>query len=334
MDRSMKRVAWPRETLPPAIEGPRPFPYPNGWFALCYSHELKRGRVRIAPFMGSDLVLYRGASGIAHAVSPYCPHLGAHLGHGGKVDGEDLVCPFHGLAYGPDGACVRTPFGPPPRAALDTWPVQERNGAIFVWRDHLGRMPDRDVPEIDATGFSKQRRHCSELGGYAHDVAENLSDFAHFDYLHGFSDAEMTHGIEDNLLVSHLTGQWFGTPIRIRFVSHGLGFSVGECHIPRLGVKMIQRAYATPTAPLKWTLRWTDAVQVSLFNMLPAGLRRLMNELTISILHRIFAGIVAQDHEIWANRRFDPHPRLLAREATISTCRRWMMQFYPDQPVR
>ncbi|CAD5920211.1 Phenylpropionate dioxygenase and related ring-hydroxylating dioxygenases, large terminal subunit [Streptomyces sp. KY75] len=93
-------------------------------------------------------MLYRLGSGSLRAVRPYCPHLGAHLGLA-KVDGDDLVCPFHAFAFGPDGACVRTGYGtPPPRSTLTRLPVHEANGAVFVWRHYDGREPDWEIPPL------------------------------------------------------------------------------------------------------------------------------------------------------------------------------------------
>ncbi|KVT12745.1 2Fe-2S ferredoxin [Burkholderia sp. MSMB1078WGS] len=318
----------------PVIEGPRPLPYPNGWFALCFSDELKRASVRAVPFMGSDLVLYRTAAGIAHAVTPYCPHLGAHLGHGGKVDGEDLICPFHGLAYGPDGACVRSPFGPtPPRAALDTWLVRERGGVLLVWRDHLGRAPDWEMPDFDATGFSRARRSCYELGGYAHDMIENSSDIRHFPHLHGFTDVAMRHEVGRHHLTIDLTARWKGVDVHLRMTSHGLGHVHGETDVPRFGAKVITRSYATPTAPLKWTLRWTDVMRVARIDALPPFLRQPLYALLAGIAHHWFVRVVRADFPIWSNRRYLARPMLTAGEDATAALRRWMMQFYPEQPV-
>lgn len=200
--------------LQPIIAERRPLPWPNGWFALCPSEELRRGEVQIAPFMGSELVLYRTASGAACAVSPYCPHLGAHLGHGGKVEGEDLVCPFHGFAYGPGGACVRVPGGgKPPPAKLEQWRVQERSGMVMVWRDHLGREPDWEIPDFDTTGYSPGRMSRQDMGGYAHDLAENSADLNHFAYLHGFSDVAMRHEVDRHRMRFTLTARWHGVDI-------------------------------------------------------------------------------------------------------------------------
>ncbi len=44
---------------------------------------------------GVDLVLFRTESGKAVGTDPYCPHLGAHLGYGGQIEGETIRCPFH-----------------------------------------------------------------------------------------------------------------------------------------------------------------------------------------------------------------------------------------------
>ena len=37
-----------------------PFPIPNGWFQVEWSHELKAGDVKPLKYFGKDLVLFRG----------------------------------------------------------------------------------------------------------------------------------------------------------------------------------------------------------------------------------------------------------------------------------
>lgn len=64
-------------------------PYPNGWFALCPSSQLKRGQLLSVPFMGNELLVYRTQSGQVRVTEPYCPHLGAHLGYGGQSAGRE-----------------------------------------------------------------------------------------------------------------------------------------------------------------------------------------------------------------------------------------------------
>src|SRR6185369_8695239 len=72
-----------------------PLPVPFGWFFVAYSHELKPGELRNVQYFGQEWVQFRTEQGEMGMVDPYCPHLGAHIGHGGKVDGESIRCPFH-----------------------------------------------------------------------------------------------------------------------------------------------------------------------------------------------------------------------------------------------
>ena len=60
--------------------------------ALC--HELRAGAVLTRQFMDREIVVFRTESGTVCAAEAYCPHLGAHLGHGGEVCGEDCVVRF------------------------------------------------------------------------------------------------------------------------------------------------------------------------------------------------------------------------------------------------
>mgnify|MGYP000650348235 FL=1 len=96
-------------------------PYPNSWFVVAFSHELAPGGVMPLHYFGQELVLFRTEDGAARVLDAYCPHLGAHLGCGGVVQGNKLRCPFHGWQFaGESGQCVEVPFAAkiPPRAGL------------------------------------------------------------------------------------------------------------------------------------------------------------------------------------------------------------------------
>ncbi|HVM63785.1 MAG TPA: Rieske 2Fe-2S domain-containing protein, partial [Acidimicrobiales bacterium] len=69
-------------------------PYPDGWYLLCESAAVGKGDVVPLRYFGRDLVLYRTEQGRAVVVDAHCPHMGAHLGYGGVVDGEGIRCPF------------------------------------------------------------------------------------------------------------------------------------------------------------------------------------------------------------------------------------------------
>jgi nitrite reductase/ring-hydroxylating ferredoxin subunit len=72
-----------------------PAPYPNGWYHVCDAEELVGGQVLAITALGREMVGFRGANGVAGVLHAFCPHLGTHLGHGGRVEGDTLVCPYH-----------------------------------------------------------------------------------------------------------------------------------------------------------------------------------------------------------------------------------------------
>ena len=60
---------------------------------------------------GLNLAVFRGDTGDAHIVDAYCPHMGANLGVGGRVEGDCIECPFHGWKFrGYDGQCTEIPY--------------------------------------------------------------------------------------------------------------------------------------------------------------------------------------------------------------------------------
>jgi len=68
--------------------------YPNGWAQVAYSEELPPGGVMPLQYFGRDLVLFRTESGAPQVLDAHCGHMGAHLGHGGRVEGDSIVCHF------------------------------------------------------------------------------------------------------------------------------------------------------------------------------------------------------------------------------------------------
>ena len=90
-----------------------PFPIPNGWFIVA---DVRRDRPRPGARRCTTSVATWCCSAPRPAspgvVDAYCPHLGAHLGVGGQVEGDCMRCPFHGWEFdGDSGACVEIPYG-------------------------------------------------------------------------------------------------------------------------------------------------------------------------------------------------------------------------------
>lgn len=55
-------------------------PYPEGWFIIEFSRNLKENKLLSKKFFGEDVVIYRHPrTKEVIVVQGHCPHLGAHL---------------------------------------------------------------------------------------------------------------------------------------------------------------------------------------------------------------------------------------------------------------
>jgi phenylpropionate dioxygenase-like ring-hydroxylating dioxygenase large terminal subunit len=167
---------------------------PKGWYAVALSSEVAPGVVLPISCAGQDLVVFRTDNGVLSVLDAYCAHHGAHLGYGGKVDGECLRCPFHNWAYGTDGNCVDIPYTKkiPPRARTRRYPAVERNGAILTWFAEDGSAPDFEIPEFPHEGWSTPTWFELVLPLHIQEIAENGIDIAHFSPIHRSTRAEAT----------------------------------------------------------------------------------------------------------------------------------------------
>ena len=83
--------------------------YPNGWLPVLESLVLKKSQILPIFAFGNDLVAFRSTAGKVTVLDAYCPHLGAHLGYGGRVINDTVNCPFHGWIFNQSGDCVHIP---------------------------------------------------------------------------------------------------------------------------------------------------------------------------------------------------------------------------------
>ncbi len=134
-------------------------------------------------------------------MSGHCRHLGAHIGHGGKVVGDCVECPFHGWRWGPDGTNRYIPYQPdrPNKALrLRVYPVREQYGCVFAWHQPDGQEPQWELPDLfhkfpqfptdeDAyyRPYPEFSRRAEHEPVHPQIVAENGPDSAHFHYVHG-----------------------------------------------------------------------------------------------------------------------------------------------------
>ncbi len=305
------------------MPGRFPFPLPNGWFAVAWSADLEPGDVKPVHYLDRELVVFRTESGQAHVFDAYCPHLGAHLGHGGAVVGETIRCPFHAWRFDGGGTCVDVPYAKkiPPQARIGSMRVVERYGQIFVWHHLENEPPFYQLPELPAFESDEwipPHRHEFTLRTAIQEMAENDHDSAHFAYVHGYDYLPTTvsyDGLTKKCVSPGLRIEEYGNvPTTLERINYGLGLTTVEiCGVPEIG--LIFLSSVTPIDEDNVHARWRFTVTK---NAAAAG------ELFIQSMQ---AGVM-QDVPIWENKVYRERPVLCDGDGPIAEFRRWAKQFY------
>ena len=157
----------------------------NDWHVVAYGPDVPQGKPVGVRLLDEDLVLWRVGDKI-HAWRDLCLHRGTRLSLG-KVEGETLICPYHGWTYNEEGQCIRFPAHPnqkpPVTAHTKVYSAQERYNWIWVT---LGN-PAHDIPEFSEwTAPDFHKIHC---GPYTYNASgpravENFLDVTHFPFVH------------------------------------------------------------------------------------------------------------------------------------------------------
>lgn len=320
-----------------------PMPMPFGWFHVSYSNELEKGQAKPIRYFGKDMVLFRTESGEVSCLDAFCPHMGAHLGYGihefqgqgGEVNGENIVCPFHGWKFNSQGVCTDVPYAKnmPPKVkdkqCLKRYHVTEINQAIWVWYhpdenvEPMWEMMPIPEAQADNDDWSDVMPHRRIIKTHIQDIAENGADPAHFRYVHGTAHIPNVHeAIFDGhtrnvILTSKLNTPQGQADGRIEFGSNGPGqaytYFYGICDTVLLGsLTHIDEE----TVEVNFGF-----IQKKVNGEIPKG----------GVNAAIIADIqqqLAEDTPIWENKIYRPLPILCDGDGPIAKFRKWYGQFY------
>lgn len=309
-----------------------PFPAsPNGWFSVGAADDLVQGDVKPVHYLGRELVLFRGEDGCARVFDAHCPHLGAHLGVGGRVCGDGVVCPFHGWRFDGEGQLVEVPgLERTPRASARAWHVCERNGRIFVWHHAADAPPSFDVIGYrdDEASWTPWRSSTYRVRVHVQDLTENIIDRAHFGKVHdmaapdqdhfevSFSGASMV--VEQSLKVTAVSKT--GIEVSTRTTTCGPGIAAIEVNQGPL--EMLTYIAQTPIDD-----------QLTEVNLL-FSMKHLPDEESTESISELNDQITnvqfMQDVPIWENKIYRERPIITKVDGPVAQYRRWFRQFYSD----
>ena len=305
---------------------------PNGWFAIAWSKELDHGEVKRIDCFDDELVLFRARSGEAKVLSAYCPHLGVHMGEGGRVMGETIRCPYHGWQYdGNTGECTVIPYCDriPKAARVKAWAVVERNRMILVWHHTEDKPPSWEVPtipQLEDPEWAEPRCFDLEVPVHMQDMAENNMDPVHFLYIHGakaIPETEFSFG-EDGRFLKAVSYTKLETPagtfdMELIRDTWGLGLSSVESKgIPGVGLFMF-----SSTAPVNQRLTMSRWLLFATKGAIDTAGEEWFDGITKGVM---------DDWRFWCNKRMVTKPVLCEADKPLAEFRRWAKQFYSKPP--
>ena len=161
----------------------------NAWYAVAWDFDVRR-ELLPRTICNNRIVLYRRLDRRVVALDDACWHRLLPLSMG-RLDGDSVVCGYHGLVFEAGGRCVHMPSQETvnPAACVRSYPVSERHRLVWIWPGNpaLARVdliPDLhwlDDPEW-VGDVETIHLHCNYRL-----VLDNLMDLTHETFVHAGS---------------------------------------------------------------------------------------------------------------------------------------------------
>lgn len=171
------------------IDAPAPYPREQ-WYVAGTSEDFGRD-ILARRILDDPLIFYRTEAGEPVALWGLCPHrlMPFELG---RLDGDELVCGYHGFTFSAQGACVSIPTSEQisPACRVRSYALVERGPWVWIWMGD--GPPDHDrLPDAGDIGLG------ADPGAWRVDVAttfalharaqlliDNLMDLSHLAFVH------------------------------------------------------------------------------------------------------------------------------------------------------
>ncbi len=327
--------------------------YPRGWFCIGASTEFTATAPTPMKYFAKHLVGFRTESGKLCVLDAHCPHLGAHIGYGGKIIGETIQCPFHAWQFNTEGECTEVPYAKhiPKKAYTQVWHTMERSGVAFVWHDPEGNPPHYDIPameEYGQAGWTDWNLHRMELATNQREIIENVADSAHFTVVHQMPSVEhFDNSYEDHTATQIMVGcgpggggvktkaiyygpafqyTWMKAITDTRLINTNTPIDENTVHL-WFGV-MIQVSGFTEESMKEVQQKLENLGYGSGFDLSPENLAYVQD----AIIDANQKGYY-DDVAIWENKLYRPDAILCDGDGPLHKLRQWYAQFYQDRSV-
>lgn len=159
----------------------------NCWYVAAWSRDVGR-ELKAETLLGERIVLFRRADGSPVALEDACPHRKLPLSMG-ALEGDTVVCGYHGLTFDGTGTCVAAPTQPDklPRTRVKSYPVADRYRLLWIWMgDPEKADPNLIFPieNFDNPGWGTTDGGVMDIVCNYLWVCDNLLDPSHVAWVH------------------------------------------------------------------------------------------------------------------------------------------------------
>ena len=324
-----------------------PYRFPTGWFIIGFASDLAAGEVKRVHYFGEEMVLFRTESGEVNVLDAYCQHLGANMGVGGTVEGENIVCPWHGWRWRGDGTNALIPYskiGCKNNVRVRTYHSTEWYGFILVWHERHGRAPYWQppvLPELETDEYYPLHPHSRMLNRvkvHAQMIIENAADPYHVQYVHKAANPANTTSFEVSGYHLHATvNAHFGGgraqtwltpngPVDAKIIYDNYSLGLGLVRFPSDLVATIEVTGQTPVDE-----DYTDYFYTQASIREPGDAGDVPSGRAAKFL-ALQQEVIKQDFFTWENMKYLEKPNLAPEEAhDYAALRRWAHRFYPGE---
>lgn len=162
----------------------------NQWYAILPSSKVRMNAITSLVRLNLKLALFRNTKGEVCCVADQCTHRGASLSLG-RVNGDCIKCPFHGLEFDKNGECRLVPANGVAsqvnnkRFHITNYLVKEVHGIVYLWYGDqelaTEKLPFFDDELDDSYAYSELE---DAWNAHYSRCIENQLDVIHLPFVH------------------------------------------------------------------------------------------------------------------------------------------------------
>lgn len=156
----------------------------NEWYVAALGSEIGR-KLKARTLLGRQLVFYRQQDGQPVALDNRCGHRSFPLSRS-SLEGDTIVCGYHGLRYDATGNCVEVPSQCNCAGiSIRSYPLVEQGPIIWIWMGEPDLADPAKIPQMPMLeeGWTISCDYMPLKASYVY-LHENLLDLTHLSFLH------------------------------------------------------------------------------------------------------------------------------------------------------